>query len=141
MKERIQDRFGRNLAAARAHRRLGQKDVAANAGVDQSYLSFIEAGKRTVSIEVAEKLARAVGVSVGILLDAREPFAAAPAALDRETNPPAPSPASPECRHGRTRVDCSNGETDATCLDCGAVWLDDGQGWRAATAQEGSDGT
>lgn len=33
----IVDRFGRNLAAARAFRRLGQADVAAAAGLDQSY--------------------------------------------------------------------------------------------------------
>jgi transcriptional regulator with XRE-family HTH domain len=76
--ERIQDRFGRNLAAARAHKRMGQADVARLAEIDQSYMSLIETGKRTVSIAVAERLALAVGVPVGVLLDANSQFPAAP---------------------------------------------------------------
>ncbi len=71
---RIEDRFGRNVASARVHARLRQKELAKRAGIDTSYVSLIEAGKRVTSIALAEKIALALGVPLGTLLEADAPF-------------------------------------------------------------------
>lgn len=68
------ERFGRNLAAARAWRQLSQAEVATAADLDPSYISLIEAGKRVVGLDIAERLAEAVKVPLGTLLMATGPF-------------------------------------------------------------------
>lgn len=68
------ERFGRNLAAARTFRKLAQKDVGSVAGIDASYVSLIEDGRREVGIALAERLADAVGVPLGTLVMAKGPF-------------------------------------------------------------------
>lgn len=70
----VADRFGRNIHAARAHARMTQKTLARRVGVGASYLSLIEAGKRTVDIELAGKFALALNVPLAVLLEAETPF-------------------------------------------------------------------
>jgi transcriptional regulator with XRE-family HTH domain len=71
----IVERFGRNVAAARGFRRMGQAGLAKRAGIDPSYVSLIEGGKREVGIALAEKIASALRVDLGQILTG-EPFAA-----------------------------------------------------------------
>ncbi len=73
----IVKRFGRNVAAARAHRGIRQAELATRAGLDASYVSLIEAGKRVVGIDTAERLALALNAPLGALLTAAAPFAEA----------------------------------------------------------------
>jgi ribosome-binding protein aMBF1 (putative translation factor) len=69
----IVERFGRNVAAARAFRRMGQAGLAKEIGHDQSHVSLIESGKREVGIVLADRIAEAVGVGVEDLMYG-EPF-------------------------------------------------------------------
>lgn len=56
---------GKNrIRAIRDFAGMTQSDVADRAGISQSYLSAIEAGSRQLSIELAGKLAGALGVPV-----------------------------------------------------------------------------
>ncbi len=48
--------------------RLSQEKLANMAEIDRTYLPDIEKGKRNVSLLVAEKIARALGVSLKDLL-------------------------------------------------------------------------
>lgn len=55
----------------REHRGLKQKELAALAAISESLLSQIEAGLVNGSPETLEKLARALGVSLGVLFDVK----------------------------------------------------------------------
>jgi len=65
----IQERFGSNVRKLRLEKGLSQEKLALLAELDRTYIPSIESGKRNVSITVAEKLAVALGVSLGVLLD------------------------------------------------------------------------
>lgn len=51
--------YGKALRIARAATKLQQKEVAKRSKLDTSYVSLIEAGKRTPSIEAVESLSEA----------------------------------------------------------------------------------
>ena len=58
------------IRTLRAARGLTQVELAKKARLTQSHVSMIEAGERTqLSIQTAQKLARALGVPVGRLLE------------------------------------------------------------------------
>lgn len=62
--------FGQRVAQLRQERGWSQNDLAARAGINQSYLSKIESGERpTPSILVVWKLAKAFNISVDSLVD------------------------------------------------------------------------
>lgn len=65
----ITDIVGTRIAALRKTRMLSQSQLAQTAGVDRSFLSEIEHGKANISISILEKIARALNVSMGSLLD------------------------------------------------------------------------
>ncbi len=69
----IVERFGRNVSAARKFVQISQSDLAREAGIDPSYVSLIESGKREVGIETAGRIAAALQVSLGHLLTG-QPF-------------------------------------------------------------------
>ncbi|WP_281257413.1 helix-turn-helix domain-containing protein [Mongoliibacter ruber] len=48
---------------------LSQEELAERSGLNRPYISGIEQGKRNVSLEVMEKLAGALGVGIGELVD------------------------------------------------------------------------
>ncbi len=60
--------FGENVRKKRIMLRLSQEKLANMAEIDRTYLPDIEKGKRNVSLLVAEKIARALGVSLKDLL-------------------------------------------------------------------------
>lgn len=65
----LREVFGANLRAARKAKGLTIFDVSYAAQVDWSYVTQIEGGRKNLSIDVMDALAKAVGVSVIELLD------------------------------------------------------------------------
>jgi transcriptional regulator with XRE-family HTH domain len=62
-------KLGSNLREARTRLELTQEQVAERSGVHATEVSRIEAGKRDPQVSTVEKLAAAVEVSPGRLLD------------------------------------------------------------------------
>ena len=67
--ENIQARLARNLRALRHKTGLSQEAFADEAGLHRTYVSALERGTRNPSISIIEKLARALDVPAGKLLD------------------------------------------------------------------------
>ncbi len=61
-------KFGRNVAHYRKEKKLSQEKLAELANLHRTYIGQIESGKRNVGIENIAKLAKALGVSVKILV-------------------------------------------------------------------------
>lgn len=61
--------FGSNLRAARERLGLTQEEVAQRSGVHSTEVSRIEAGKRDPKVSTLKRLAKAVEVKPGRLLD------------------------------------------------------------------------
>lgn len=61
--------LGENLRAARKRLKLTQEQVAERSGVHATEVSRIEAGKRDPKVSTLERLAAAVEVAPGQLLD------------------------------------------------------------------------
>ena len=60
--------FGRNVRQARKDKGWTQEQLAFEAGVKRAYLSEVENGQRNVSLDVVEKLAKALDVSPDVLM-------------------------------------------------------------------------
>ncbi len=55
--------FARNLRDLRAKRGLSLRDLAPLAGITHAHIGLIEHGRRTPSLEVVEKIAKALKVA------------------------------------------------------------------------------
>ena len=64
----IKVRFGKRVKELRLHKAISQEKLAELADLDRTYIPGIEAGKRNVSLEVIEKIAKAFSMSVSELL-------------------------------------------------------------------------
>ena len=65
--ERIEKSFGIVLRERREKLGLSQEAFADKAGIHRTYVSSVERGKVRVSIEIAEKLAIAVGTPLSVI--------------------------------------------------------------------------
>lgn len=65
----IQKRLGQNVRRLRLEKGWSQEDYADRAGIHRTYVSDIERGARNPTITVVEKLAKPLGVRVGVLLE------------------------------------------------------------------------
>jgi transcriptional regulator with XRE-family HTH domain len=72
MDEPIAVTFGAVLRERREAAGISQEQLADRAGLHRTYVSLIERGKRTASIEVVRKVAGALGVSMAELIEATE---------------------------------------------------------------------
>ena len=63
-----QVQFGQRLRAFRLEKELSQEQLAHEAGLDRTYVSSCERGRRNVSLSTICKLAEALGVSPHELL-------------------------------------------------------------------------
>lgn len=65
--------FSRNLRRVREAKNLSQEGLAALAGLDRTYVSGCERGVRNPSLKSIEKLALALSVRPGELIDEHKP--------------------------------------------------------------------
>lgn len=61
-----------NIRRFRQEQKLTQTELAHNAGIGQSTLHYIEEGKRRPRIDIAQKIAQALGVTVEELICGNE---------------------------------------------------------------------
>lgn len=66
--EDIRVRFGRAVRALRLERGVSQEAFAANAKINRSYMGQIERGEINISLDGIEKIAVALGITVGQLM-------------------------------------------------------------------------
>lgn len=64
----VSAKFGRVVAKARIKQGLSQERVAELAGLDRTFISLIERGRRRATLETAVAIAQALGVSLSALL-------------------------------------------------------------------------
>jgi transcriptional regulator with XRE-family HTH domain len=64
----IRDVLAHNLKRLRADRGLSQEELAALADIDRTYISSLERSIYAAGIDVVDRLAKALGVSVADLL-------------------------------------------------------------------------
>ncbi len=58
----ILDKFGRRIRKARLERGLSQEALGFEAGLDRTYVSSVERGKRNISLLNIHRLAKALGL-------------------------------------------------------------------------------
>ena len=63
------ERMAQRLKAVRAERGLTQQQLATRAGISGGYYARLERGEQDPTLSVIEKLAKALGVKVGRLLE------------------------------------------------------------------------
>lgn len=59
--------FGQRVRALRSEKGISQEELAGRADIDRTYMSGIERGERNVSIEIAQKLALALEMTLSEL--------------------------------------------------------------------------
>lgn len=64
----IAERFGNHLRQLRKAKGLSQEAFAAECGLDRTYISGIERGRRNVSLRNVEVIAETLGVSISELM-------------------------------------------------------------------------
>lgn len=71
LKERaaVQNKFGKKLAEVRTEKGITQEKLAFEIGVDRTYISYIERGKRNPSLYLMWRLAQLLQVSLVKLTD------------------------------------------------------------------------
>ena len=74
----IERQFGLAVRNERRKLALTQEELADQAGLHRTYVSDVERGKRNLSIQSIERLARAMNISIGALFAESEPRPDAP---------------------------------------------------------------
>ena len=72
----LREIFGRNLRRIRQEHGLSQEALAAEAGIDRTYVSALERGVYSASLDMIEKLAAVLSVEPNVLLLPRQEGAA-----------------------------------------------------------------
>ena len=65
----VKERFGIKIQQLRKLRGMSQEQLAALSGLDRSYISGIEQGKRNASLEVIAKLAKVLEINIKELFE------------------------------------------------------------------------
>lgn len=68
----LQEKLGKAIIQLRKQRGLAQEKFANDADIDRRYMSDIENGKRNLSIDVIERVANCLGISVSELFSIAE---------------------------------------------------------------------
>lgn len=63
----LADFFGSAIRRHRELLRLSQEELAARAGIDRTYISGVERGVRNPTLEVMQKIARALGADLDVI--------------------------------------------------------------------------
>ena len=64
----ISQKLGNNIKKIRTQKKMSQGDICRALDMDRGYMSAIENGKKNITIQQLERLAKALGVSVDKLL-------------------------------------------------------------------------
>jgi len=65
--------FGANLRQIMKERKITSRDLAAQIGVSETYISYLLTGKKKPSLKFVERLAPVLGVTLSDLLTKKEP--------------------------------------------------------------------
>ena len=65
--------FARNIRLVRIHAGISQERMAADAGLDRTFVGTLERGQRNVSIDNVELIARAIGMPAHELMNPELP--------------------------------------------------------------------
>ncbi len=68
MTKSVHDQFCANAKARRLELELTQQDVADRLGVTQAYVAEIEAGRHTPTLNLVERLAKALKTTASVLI-------------------------------------------------------------------------
>ncbi|WP_275670816.1 helix-turn-helix domain-containing protein [Micromonospora globbae] len=68
----LQVAFGLAVRRARTERKMSQEQLAASSGLDRTYVSGLERGRRNPTLTTQQRLAAALGLSVAELIAAAE---------------------------------------------------------------------
>ncbi len=68
--EQLLKEFGQRVKHSRVSKGLSQEKLAFECDLDRTYISSIERGKRNLSLINIHKLATALGINAGALVDA-----------------------------------------------------------------------
>ncbi len=69
MKSNINEEVGFNIRRIREERDLSQEELADLAGLHRAYVGQIERGEKNIGLKNLEKIAKALNVSIKVLLD------------------------------------------------------------------------
>lgn len=61
-------KFGENMKKVRLEKGMSQGDICRALGLDRAYISNVENGKQNLTLSTMEKVAKALGVDIDILL-------------------------------------------------------------------------
>ena len=64
----VSQRFGTRLRSLRSARNMTQQDMARRFGIDRSFISDVERGRKSISLVTLEVIALGLGVSISELL-------------------------------------------------------------------------
>lgn len=70
----FQEKFGKACREYREKMNISQEKFALSIGMDRTYYSSVEAGKRNVSIQNIKKIADGLGISISELMSKAEAF-------------------------------------------------------------------
>jgi len=68
MSKSTAQKFGENMKRIRLEKDMSQGDICRALGLDRAYISNVENGKQNLTISTMEKVAKALGVSIDMLL-------------------------------------------------------------------------
>ena len=69
MKSNINEEVGFNIRRIREERDLSQEELAELAGLHRAYVGQIERGEKNIGLKNLEKIAKALGVDIRVLVD------------------------------------------------------------------------
>lgn len=65
----IQKQFGQKVRSIRTEKGLSQEEFASDCGLDRTYISGVERGKRNISLKNIEIVANALGVKISMFFE------------------------------------------------------------------------
>lgn len=68
----IKDKIGQRIRQLRNELEISQEALGLKAEVDRTYVTDVENGRRNVSVEILERLIKALGVSVAEFFNSKE---------------------------------------------------------------------
>jgi len=68
----IKDKVGQRIKELRNELEISQEALGLKADVDRTYVTDVENGRRNVSVEILERLIKALGVSIAEFFNSKE---------------------------------------------------------------------